>query len=147
MIKEKSCGAVIYYEGKGTRLYLIEKMQLGHYSLCKGHVENNETEIETALREIKEETNLDVEIDLNFRKTINYSPKTNTIKEVVYYIAKSFTNKTVAQQIEVSQIYWKTYEEAYELLTYESDKDILKSANNYLSNKTANTMDLKNVNG
>ena len=31
----------------GIRYYLIEKMQLGHYSLVKGHVEGNETEVET----------------------------------------------------------------------------------------------------
>lgn len=40
------------------RVFLIEKMAKGHQSLCKGHVEGNETEHETASREILEETKL-----------------------------------------------------------------------------------------
>ena len=58
---EKSCGAVIYTVQNGTRFYLVEQMQKGHVSLCKGHVEKDETELQTAEREIREETDLDVE--------------------------------------------------------------------------------------
>ena len=41
---EKSCGAVVYKEDQGRRLYLIEHMALGHIPLPKGHVEEGETE-------------------------------------------------------------------------------------------------------
>ena len=54
MIYEKSCGAVICTGNAGSRLYLIELMQRGHRSLCKGHVEGNETERQTAEREIRQ---------------------------------------------------------------------------------------------
>ena len=53
MIREKSCGAVIFSEAGQMRVYLVEKMLKGHQSLCKGHVEENETERETAAREIR----------------------------------------------------------------------------------------------
>ena len=89
MIKEKSCGAVIYKIIDNQVYFLVEKMQRGHYALTKGHVENNETEVETATREIKEETNLDVIIDTNFREVISYSPYEGCIKDVVYFIAKA----------------------------------------------------------
>ena len=56
---EKSCGAIIIKEGKVLLLQEVE----GHWSFPKGHVENNETEIETVVREVKEETNLDIIID------------------------------------------------------------------------------------
>ena len=69
MKQEKSCGAVIFYEAAGRRSYLIEKMRQGHLSLCKGHVEGRETERETALREIREETALSVELLDGFRET------------------------------------------------------------------------------
>ena len=36
LIREKSCGAVIYTESSGRRVYLIELMQKGHFSMCKG---------------------------------------------------------------------------------------------------------------
>ena len=40
----------------------------------KGHVEKKETEEETALREIKEETGLKVALDTAFRKMVTYLP-------------------------------------------------------------------------
>ena len=57
---EKSCGAIIVRKNDDTFETLLIKMVKGHWSFPKGHVENDETEVETALREIKEETNLDI---------------------------------------------------------------------------------------
>ena len=54
MIREKSCGAVIFRMEEGERKYLILRSTKGHTSLCKGHVERNETERQTARREILE---------------------------------------------------------------------------------------------
>ena len=53
MQKEKSCGAIIYNKNKEV---LIVKHNAGHWDFPKGHVEENETEIQTAIREVKEET-------------------------------------------------------------------------------------------
>ena len=61
--KEKSCGAIVY-RYLGTDLYILMiQMNLGHWSFPKGHVEGNESELETAIREVKEETNIDILID------------------------------------------------------------------------------------
>ena len=54
MKNEKSCGCIIIDNGK----VLLVKQTAGHWGFPKGHVETNETEIETAIRETKEETNL-----------------------------------------------------------------------------------------
>ena len=59
MKHEKSCGAVIIKNNK----VLVLQQVAGHWGFPKGHVEKGETEVETAIREIKEETNLDVEIN------------------------------------------------------------------------------------
>ena len=56
LVKEKSCGAVIYKVENGKVYYLLLKMNYGHTSLCKGHQEEGESDEETAIREIKEET-------------------------------------------------------------------------------------------
>ena len=45
---EKSCGAIVYTNDNGERLYLVEQMLDGHWGVPKGHVEENETEKETA---------------------------------------------------------------------------------------------------
>ena len=92
MIYEKSCGAVIFREEtSGQRhdvLYLIEEMQKGHFSLCKGHVEKNETEHQTAVREIGEETGLTVSFLNGFRETVSYAPAPGIRKDVVFFLAK-----------------------------------------------------------
>lgn len=134
MIHEKSCGAVIYNESDGKRLYLIEKMKVGHYSICKGHVEHGETEHETAAREIFEETSLTVKFIDGFRKIIEYSPRPGCTKEVVFYLAESDTADTVPQECEVSEILWLPYESAINILTHESDRGVLSAAHVYLDN-------------
>jgi len=50
-IDEKSCGCIIINNGK----VLLVKQTKGHWGFPKGHVEANETEEETAIREVKEE--------------------------------------------------------------------------------------------
>lgn len=90
MLHEKSCGAIVYRKFHGnTEILLIKHVNSGHWSFPKGHVEGNETELETARREIKEETGLEVILDSSFRETVSYSPKKDTQKVVVYFLAKA----------------------------------------------------------
>lgn len=85
---EKSCGAIVYRKHHGnTEILLARNIKSGHWSFPKGHMEEGETEEETARREIKEETGLDVLLDTGFRETVTYSPKRNTKKTVVYFVA------------------------------------------------------------
>ena len=61
MTHEKSCGGIVYRKFHGnTEILLIKHVKSGYWSFPKGHVENGETEEETAKREIKEETGLSV---------------------------------------------------------------------------------------
>ena len=135
MKKEKSCGAVTFYFRDNVIYYLIEHMALGHYSLPKGHVEGSETEIETAKREIKEETNLEVTIDNNFRQVITYSPYEGIIKDVVFFVAEIKSGNSNSQLSEVSDINFLPYKEAMNILTYDTDKEVLAKADVYLKNK------------
>ena len=135
MIKEKSCGAVVYKKEKEKIYFLIEKMKAGHYSIPKGHVENNETEIETALREIKEETNLEVNLDSNFREVVSYSPYEGCIKDVVFFVAKAKTFDMKEQLIEVTSLKWLEPVDAINILTFDSDKEVLRKALKYLGGK------------
>jgi len=104
MKKEKSCGAVVYQFQDAQLYLLILKMRKGHYSIPKGHVENQESEEETALREIKEETNLKVKIDTNFREVITYFPFEGVSKEVVFFVAKYIDGEVKEQESEIIEI-------------------------------------------
>ena len=91
--REKSCGCIIINKNK----VLLIKQTKGHWGFPKGHVEKNETEIETAIREVKEETNLDVEIEANKRYTMEYVTDKVTLKKVVLFIAKCTGGEIKAQ--------------------------------------------------
>ena len=140
--KEKSCGAVIFRIIDNKIYYLLEFMSLGHISLCKGHVENNETEIETALREIKEETSLEVIIDPNFREAIEYKPykDKDIIKEVVFFVGfdKNKNRPIDLHDDEVKELNFYSFEDAFNLLTFESDKNVLKKADLYIKENMNN---------
>lgn len=136
MKKEKSCGAVIYRKNKGeTEILLIQHKNGGHWAFPKGHVEKKETETETALREIREETGLKVKLDTGFRASVTYSPKPDVMKDVIYFAAKADSDDTKAQPEEVLAIRWERPEQAMELVTFANDKDILKSFLEYRRNK------------
>ncbi|WP_033828964.1 bis(5'-nucleosyl)-tetraphosphatase [Bacillus andreraoultii] len=135
MKKEKSCGAIVFTEKEPHKVLLVNHENGGHWAFPKGHVEQNETETETALREIYEETGLTVQLDTNFRETITYSPANGITKDVVYFIGFAQT-KTVKKQIEeVRDLAWVELEKAIEIVTFENDKAILKAAINYITKR------------
>lgn len=138
MKKEKSCGAVVYRKGKdGTEILLIQHKNGGHWAFPKGHVEKNETEEETALREIREETGLKVKLNTGFRQSVTYSPKPEVMKDVIYFAAKaSPDDKAKPQEKEVEALRWERPKKAEELVTYANDRDILYAFLEYRKNKS-----------
>lgn len=137
MIKEKSCGAIIYFLDDDVPFYLLIQHVNGyHWAFAKGHMENNETEEETALREIQEETSMtNIALDAQFRESTVYSPKENIIKEVIYFVAKvneEEARSVKIQEEEVVNIKWLNIKEATDLLTHTNDKKLLTEAHNYI---------------
>ena len=132
MKKEKSCGAVVIKKENDDIMFLIIKQHDEYWHFPKGHVEEGETEEETAIREIKEETNIDVEIDNKFRKVITYSPKENTIKDVVFFIGKATSDDLIIDQKELLDAKWVNAKEAESYFKYEDNKEVFKEALKYL---------------
>ncbi len=129
MLHEKSCGAIVYRKYHGnTEILLIKHINSGHWSFPKGHVESGETEIETAVREIKEETAIDVIIDPTFRETVSYSPRKDTMKVVVYFLAKAKNVDFHRQEDEIAEIRWVDISYAANILSYENDRTIVSKA-------------------
>jgi len=129
MTYEKSCGAIVFRKFHGnTEILLIKHINSGHWSFPKGHVEKGETEIQTAKREIMEETSVDVIIDPTFRETVTYSPKKDTVKVVVYFLAKAKNVDFLPQKDEISEIRWADICYATNILSYENDRIIVAKA-------------------
>ena len=131
---EKSCGAIVYRKFHGnTEILLIRHIKSGYWSFPKGHVEGDETEEETARREIKEETNIDVLIDTGFRETVSFSPRRDTTKTVVYFVAKALNNDTKPQAEEIAEIRWVEIGQAISHLTYDNDKLVVSRAKAFIA--------------
>ena len=72
----RSCGFLIV-RGRPIKSFLL-MIHPTRYDLPKGHVDKGETDIECALRELREETGIgqnDIEIDNDFRFTLRYQVK------------------------------------------------------------------------
>ena len=123
---EKSCGAVVFRKYHGnTELLLIKHTSGGHWSFPKGHVEGAETEIQTALREVKEETGLDISIQDGFRQAVEYFPKPNVRKQVVYFLGEAQSVEFKMQEEEISRIIWTDIRKAYHMVTFKNDKNLI----------------------
>lgn len=121
MKKEKSCGTIIIDSNKRV---LLVKQKLGWVGFPKGHMEQGETEIETARRETKEETNLDVIVDEKKRYTISYITATQIDKEVVYFRAKPISYSLLPQEAEIAEIMWVDIDEAKPYLSFDNLKQL-----------------------
>ena len=122
MKKEKSCGTIII---ENNKVLLIQQTD-NAWGFPKGHIENNETEQETAIRETKEETNLDVEIISNKKYIINYKINNEIDKEVIFFLAKKTSDKIKKQDEEIKNIKWVDLNQAFDIITYENTKDLYK---------------------
>lgn len=122
MKEEKSCGCIVL--NNKNQVLLIHHNK-GHWDFPKGHVEEGETEVQTAIREVKEETGIDVEVNEKYRYTTKYSPKEDVIKEVVFFLATNISDNKKAQLEEVSEVRWVNYEEAFKMITYDDTREIL----------------------
>ena len=129
--EEKSCGLIIINENK----VLLVKQTEGHWGFPKGHVEQGETEVQTAIREVKEETNIDVEVKEDKRYEEEYYPEENIKKQVVYFLAKNITTNIMPQQSEIQEIKWVPLNEAENVITYENSKNIIRKVINDLNLK------------
>ncbi len=118
---EKACGGIII---KNKKVLMIRQTK-GFIGFPKGHVEKNETEIETAIREIEEETNIKAQLDENKRYTIYYSPKPNIEKEVVYFLGKVLDDKNPKpQQGETEEVLWVDIDKVEENLSFDNIKEM-----------------------
>lgn len=120
--KEKSCGCVIIDDGK----VLLIQQNDGSWGFPKGHMENGETEVETAIREVKEETNIDVIPDGNKRYVIEYPICNDIMKQVVLFVAKRVSNDIKAQESEINEIKWASFSEAFSTITYDNTRELLR---------------------
>ncbi|MBQ7794764.1 MAG: NUDIX domain-containing protein [Clostridia bacterium] len=133
---EKSCGAVIWRSVEGRREYLLilnkKGNAMGHWGFPKGHVEEGETEQQTAKREILEETGIVADsFSEGFRVVSSYNPAPDVEKDSVYFLCRINDSDITLQESEVAEFRWCDFDSARKLLTF--DDSILKKAECFLT--------------
>lgn len=142
MIKEISCGAVIYkLKDNKHSFLLVYSNRNSQWSFPKGHMESAESEIETARREILEETGIEnLKFIDDFRDEIVYEidavgaapcrpPNKKIEKHSIFFLACSLDdNETHPQDNEIGKTQWLSFEEALKTLKFDSHRQVLKNA-------------------
>ena len=129
---ETSCGFILFnYDS----ILLLQYPQ-GHWSFPKGHVEEGETNHHaTASRELAEETGI---VDISFledwatRTEYTFRRKGSVVPKQVYWYIAEPNELDVTLSHEHTNYLWLDFEEAEEQLTFEQEKDILRSAREHL---------------
>jgi len=104
------------------------------WALPKGTPEAKETIEETALREVHEETGLDVIIDRPI-DSINYwfirpSDGVTCHKTVHFFLMASIGGNIAKHDLEFDKVEWQKAEKALDLLTHQNEVGILRTAMN-----------------
>ena len=135
---ERSCGAVVVTKIDGERQFVLVKG--GYIGLPKGHMEAGESERETALREVWEETCVRARIVPGFRRTVLYHLPNGNDKRVVYFLAEYDHQEAHRNPEEFLKVLVLPYQEALHALTFENDRVTLRSAERFLRKKEQRTL-------
>lgn len=106
------------------KIGLVYRKKLNDYSFPKGHLEENETLSECAVRETTEETGRDCKLISD--KEIGVIEYTNYEGQIKTYMFLAFdkgkTNKKIAEK-DKEELVWVNYNEVESKLSYQNIKD------------------------
>jgi len=129
---ERLAGAVVYAENDGEIYLALVHDIFGHWTLSKGGIEENEEVKEGAVREIKEEIGVDIEIEgeLGNNEYIASQPEKGKVrKQVSYFLAKApHTELTLEQKGGLDDAKWFKVAEILDLNFYEDILPIVTKA-------------------
>jgi 8-oxo-dGTP pyrophosphatase MutT (NUDIX family) len=139
MLKETSCGAVVYKMTQdGVPIFLlVNSRRSNRWGFPKGHIENGESETETAKREIFEETGIkNVKFVENFRQEDVYlingvldETKGRLVeKHSVYFLALALEDALDFDKNEISKVEWADIKKAQEFLSFANQKKSIRLA-------------------
>lgn len=137
-----SAGIIVYKYDSATqeRLYILLQYQRGYWDFAKGKLEEGENALEAAIREVKEETNLDVNIHPGFEEALHYYFRERTgmvHKTVTFFIGEAISQEVVLSWEHMNYM-WLPYQAALNQLNFENAKDILRKAEAFLVNHKSN---------
>jgi len=118
-------GLVWRQSARGPEVVLVHRPRYDDWSFPKGKMEAGESWTETALREVEEETGLDVELD-DFAGSFSYLVR-QRVKVVLFWNMQTRPGSSFTANEEVDQLKWLLVDQALELLNYVPEQDLLRA--------------------
>lgn len=135
MTEERSAGAVVFKREGGKIYYLLLLYNEGHWGLPKGKVEEGESDKDAAIREIKEETDIDVSnFEEGFEELIHYTYKRKSkkiYKTVLYFLTEYRKGKVTLSNEHVSYK-WLKLNDSLDYINFDNLRRVVKNADNFL---------------
>jgi bis(5'-nucleosidyl)-tetraphosphatase len=137
---ERSAGFLIFHRRPGggdndVRFLLLDYGR--HWDFAKGHVEENESDLEAALRELREETSIrDVTPVPEFQQEIVYffrSARHGLIRKTVVFFLAEVAKPDVILSEEHVGYEFLPYEQAVKRATFAAGKELLRAAHERLT--------------
>ncbi len=128
-----SCGGVVYRQNNGSlETVLCGRSEPLRWSLAKGTPDPGETLEQTALREVREETGLEVELDASLG-SIEYwfadrESDTRYRKTVHFYLMVPVGGHTEQHDPEFDVVQWFHVDDALTAMAYDNEAEVLRRA-------------------
>jgi bis(5'-nucleosidyl)-tetraphosphatase len=141
MTTEKSAGFIIISENLNSShlSVLLLHYTSGHWDFPKGNIEIDETEMQAATRELKEETGIETfTLIPGFKHILKYKYTRKSIlisKQVTLFLASTKVNKVIISHEHIGY-QWAEINSAVNQLTYSNAKAALTSAMGFLKNSS-----------
>ena len=127
-VEERAAGGVVWRPAAdgGVEIVLVHRPRYDDWSLPKGKVDDGETWLATAVREVAEETGLTVEVGA-LLGDVAYPVRRRgrTVTKVVRYWALRATGGAFTPNEEVDELRWLPPAAAADLLTYDLDREVV----------------------
>ena len=134
---ERKAGGIVYAKHEGQYYLALVHDVFGYWTIAKGGVEGNETDEETAVREIKEKINLDVTIKETLG-SIDYvasHPEKGKLRKVVtYFLAESpFQELVLRSSGGLDNAAWLAPKDVVDLPIYDDILPLIAKAIEYIN--------------
>lgn len=130
VVKEFSAGGLVFDKGMVLLVFMNTISNTKVWTFPKGHIEENESPKEAALREVLEETGYRCSIIDEkefFINNYNFTRNGKRVSKTVYwYLMKPIENTgKVITPLEIEEVRWFDIVKAKEILFYPSDKKMI----------------------
>jgi len=154
MKTKESAGLAIIYEGKILLIHPTNSKWFGSYGIPKGGVDDGETALDAAIREVREEIGVSVPINLIDKSMRSFKFKTSSYKKIVYYFIVRISDlsqigltdvKIPKTQLQLDEVDWAgflSYDEAKKRVT-KSQRDLIEDLVNDGLLESSNEINIK----